>query len=141
MLEEEATSKEPLPDSLLPRVLDFIREFPVHHLQTVVQCARKTELPLWRFLFSVAGSPSLLFNQALSAQQLETAASYLIILQVVKALRQVAMVVVQVFMVVMQVATVVMQVAMVVVQVSMVVMQVATLFLHAFIYQDKLLLL
>ena len=67
---------------MLPRVLDFIREFPVHHLQTVVQCARKTELPLWRFLFSVAGSPSLLFSQALAARQLETAASYLIILQV-----------------------------------------------------------
>ncbi|RXG70887.1 RAB6A-GEF complex partner protein 1 [Armadillidium vulgare] len=80
VLEEEATSKDPIPDSLLPRVLDFIREFPVH-LLTVVQCARKTELALWRYLFSVAGSPRHLFTQALSKGELETAASYLIILQ------------------------------------------------------------
>ena len=81
VLEEEATSKDPLPDSLLPRVLDFIREFPVY-LLTIVQCARKTELALWRYLFSVAGSPRHLFIQALEQGQLDTAASYLIILQV-----------------------------------------------------------
>ena len=80
-MEEEATSKDPIPDSLLPRVLDFIREFPVH-LLTVVQCARKTELALWRYLFSVAGSPRHLFTQALQSGELDTAASYLLILQV-----------------------------------------------------------
>ncbi|XP_066965067.1 guanine nucleotide exchange factor subunit Rich isoform X3 [Macrobrachium rosenbergii] len=80
VLEEEASSKDPLPDCLLPRVVEFIREFPFY-LRTVVQCARKTELALWRYLFSVAGSPRLLFIKALEDSQLETAASYLIILQ------------------------------------------------------------
>lgn len=43
VLEEEATCKEPIPDALLPSVLEFIREFPVY-LTTIVQCARKTEV-------------------------------------------------------------------------------------------------
>ncbi|XP_036325468.1 guanine nucleotide exchange factor subunit Rich [Rhagoletis pomonella] len=80
VLEEEALSKDPIPDALLPSILDFIREFPVY-LQTIVQCARKTEIALWPYLFSVAGKPKDLFQQCLQSEELETAASFLIILQ------------------------------------------------------------
>ena len=80
MLEEEATSKEPIPDALLPSIVDFIRSFPVYR-ETVVRCTRKTEVALWPYLFAAVGSAKELFVECMSKDELTTAASYLIVLQ------------------------------------------------------------
>jgi len=80
VLEEEATSKDPIPDALLPSIVDFIRSFPVYR-ETVVRCTRKTEVALWPYLFAAVGSPKDLFSECLEKGELSTAASYLIVLQ------------------------------------------------------------
>ncbi|KAI1703786.1 RIC1 domain-containing protein [Ditylenchus destructor] len=80
VLDEEATSSEPIPDPFLPTVVSFIREFP-EYLQTIVHCARKTELAFWNLLFSVSHHPKEIFKMCMEEDQLDTATSCLILLQ------------------------------------------------------------
>lgn len=82
VLEEEATSPVPLPDPMLPQVVGFIKKFPVY-LETVVHCARKSELSMWSYLFDerAVGNPIRLFKECLEKKKLDTASSCLIILQ------------------------------------------------------------
>uniref|UniRef100_A0A915E3L8 Protein RIC1 homolog n=1 Tax=Ditylenchus dipsaci TaxID=166011 RepID=A0A915E3L8_9BILA len=83
VLDEEATSSEPIPDPLLPTIVSFIREFP-EYLQTIVHCARKTELAFWNILFSASHHPREIFKMCMDEDQLDTATSCLILLQSVE---------------------------------------------------------
>lgn len=82
VLEEEATSPVPLPDPMLPQVVKFIKQFSVY-LETVVHCARKSELSMWSYLFdeSAVGNPKKLFQECIDSRRYDIAASCLIILQ------------------------------------------------------------
>jgi hypothetical protein len=80
VLEEEAPGSMPVPDALLPRVVEFIKQFP-QFLETIGSCARKTEVALWQYLFAAVDNPRDLFELCITDGRLKTAACYLIIIQ------------------------------------------------------------
>nr|CAH8870520.1 unnamed protein product [Trichobilharzia regenti] len=85
VLEVEAASKIPTPDPLLPQVVALIQQFP-NFLEILAHCSRKTDVSWWPHLFTTIGrKPRDLFELCLENHQLETAASYLIILQTSEA--------------------------------------------------------
>ncbi|CAG8465384.1 5719_t:CDS:10 [Paraglomus occultum] len=65
--------------AVLPRVVKFLSHFP-QALDAIVGCARKTEVALWDYLFSIVGSPKDLFEKCMSTGLLKTATSYLLVL-------------------------------------------------------------
>lgn len=81
VLEKEATAPVPVPDPMLPQVIKFIKEFPLYP-ETVIHCARKSELSMWSYLFDerAAGDPRKLLQQCIDENKLDAAAACLIIL-------------------------------------------------------------
>ncbi|KDN39153.1 RIC1-domain-containing protein [Tilletiaria anomala UBC 951] len=72
---------------LLPLVIDFLDHFD-DALRVVVNCARKTELTRWGYLFSYAGNPTDLFEKCLERDELRVAASYLLVLHSLESVEE-----------------------------------------------------
>ncbi|KAF2471953.1 RIC1-domain-containing protein [Lindgomyces ingoldianus] len=79
VLDEEVDTAPPPEQALLPSVLSFLSSFP-QYLDIVVQCTRKTEVRLWRTLFSNLPPPQELFEESLQKGSLKTAGGYLLVL-------------------------------------------------------------
>jgi len=68
VLEDEAESGIGFEEgAVLPRVVSFLQQFP-HYLDVIVSCARKTEVALWEYLFSIVGAPKDLFEVSKSGR-------------------------------------------------------------------------
>ena len=46
---------------MLPTAIQFVNQFP-RSLEIIVNCARKSEMALWSYFFSIAGDPKLLYQ-------------------------------------------------------------------------------
>ncbi|KAL2914270.1 WD40 repeat protein [Polyrhizophydium stewartii] len=86
ILEEENDAKmqQTQRGSLLAQTVRFVQNFP-KSLEIIVNCARKSEMALWGYFFSIVGDPIAMFEKCLSVGQLGTATSYLIIIQTLKS--------------------------------------------------------
>lgn len=87
VLEDEAhrsTAATPVEDGQLPKVVAFLRNFD-SRLDTIVHCARKTEVTKWKYFFSVVGDPKDLFHECVKFGKLDTAASCLVFLQTLES--------------------------------------------------------
>eukprot|EP00035_Acanthoeca_spectabilis_P012018 m.212496 g.212496 ORF g.212496 m.212496 type:complete len:1237 (+) comp15504_c0_seq1:219-3929(+) len=80
VLEDERNAHEGESDAQLSRVSKFLEGFP-YFLETVVHCARKTDVAKWSKLFAATGSADQLFERCIVTGQLHTASSYLLVLQ------------------------------------------------------------
>ncbi|KAF8469105.1 RIC1-domain-containing protein [Kalaharituber pfeilii] len=85
VLDEEADSIPDPSEAVLPDVVRFLTNFR-QYLDIIVQCTRKTEVASWRHLFSVVGSPQVLFEESLARGNLKTAGGYLLILHTMEQL-------------------------------------------------------
>ncbi|GAA6007995.1 hypothetical protein JCM11491_006569 [Sporobolomyces phaffii] len=72
---------------VLPSVVEFLDHFD-ECLQVVVNCARKTEVARWEFLFNVVGKPRDLFEKCIASGFLKVAASYLLVLHNLEPVEQ-----------------------------------------------------
>ncbi|KAJ3300440.1 hypothetical protein HK104_000498 [Borealophlyctis nickersoniae] len=81
VLEDEAETDAGFSEgAVLPHVVRFLERYP-NYLDVIVRCARKTEVALWEYFFSIVGNPKELFRRCLESGALITATSYLIIIQ------------------------------------------------------------
>lgn len=81
--EEISTQK----DARMPYVVAFLDHFD-ESLEVVVNCARKTEIARWHYLFSFVGQPRDLFELCLVAGNYKTAGSYLLVLHNLEPLEE-----------------------------------------------------
>jgi RAB6A-GEF complex partner protein 1 len=87
ILEEEATaSSSEIIDPVLSDVIEFLNQFP-EYLQIISHCTRKSEVAVWPYLFGIVGNSRNLFEKCLEQNDLETAASYLVVLQNTESLK------------------------------------------------------
>jgi len=80
VVEDERGEHEGESDAQLSRVSSFLEGFPFF-LETVVHCARKSDVAKWGKLFAATGSAEELFERCIVTGQLHTASSYLLVLQ------------------------------------------------------------